>query len=91
MPEAIREMEEVLDGLTITAEELVRGGGGEGDMTQRLRRELSTRFGWRKHNFTVTKLVDGVGEEKGSGLNGTGVSSKLLLRNGFGSDCEAIS
>ena len=62
MPDAITEIESVLDKLVIPAEELVRGGGGEGDMTQRLRREL-TSHGWKKHNFTVTKLVDGVEKE----------------------------
>lgn len=41
----------------------MRGGGGEGEMTQRLRRALAD-FGWRKHNFEIKKIVDG--EEKES-------------------------
>jgi hypothetical protein len=63
MPEAAGEIEEILLRLTISSEELVRGGGGEGDMTQRLRRDLAESHGWRKHNFTVTKHVDGVQKE----------------------------
>jgi len=63
MPDAAEEIEAILDGLSIPAEELVRGGGGEGDMTQRIRRELASRYGWRKHNFTITKVVDGVEKE----------------------------
>lgn len=63
MPDAVSEIEVILDRLSIAAEELVRGGGGEGDMTQRLRRDLSDVFGWKKHNFTVTKFVDGVEKE----------------------------
>lgn len=63
MPDAVDDIEAILDGLVIPAQELVRGGGGEGEMTQRLRRELSMTFGWKKHNFTVTKLVDGVEKE----------------------------
>lgn len=63
MPDAVLEIEMILDRLSIPARELVRGGGGEGDMTQRLRRDLSMQFGWKKHNFTVTKFVDGVEKE----------------------------
>jgi hypothetical protein len=63
MPEAAEEIESILDGLSIPTAELVCGGGGEGDMTQRIRRELALRYGWRKHNFTITKVVDGVEKE----------------------------
>lgn len=63
MPDAAVEIERVLDSLIIPAEELVRGGGGEGFMTQRMRRGLNDGCGWRKHNFTVTKFVDGVERE----------------------------
>lgn len=63
MPEAATELESVLAGLTIPVEELVRGGGGEGAMTQRLRRALADDYGWRKHNFEIKKIVDGVEKE----------------------------
>ncbi len=64
MPEAVTELEEVLAAVVIPVEELVRGGGGEGAMTQRVRRALAVDYGWRKHNFEIRKIVDG--EEKES-------------------------
>jgi hypothetical protein len=63
MPEAITELESVLGGLSLPVEELVRGGGGEGQLTQRMRRALAEN-GWNKHNFEIKKIVDG--EEKES-------------------------
>lgn len=64
LPDAAAELESVLSQITIPAEELIRGGGGEGQLTQRMRHGLSTKFGWRKHNFEIKKIVDG--EEKES-------------------------
>jgi hypothetical protein len=64
MADAVVELEKVLLGLSIPTEELVRGGGGEGEMTQRLRRALADDFGWKKHSFEIKKIVDG--EEKES-------------------------
>ena len=64
MADAIPELEKVLLDIKIPAEELVRGGGGEGEMTQRLRRALSDYYGWKKHIFEIKKIVDG--EEKES-------------------------
>lgn len=64
MTQAVRELEEALLTIEIPVEELVRSGGGEGQMTQRLRRKLSDSFGWEKHNFEIKKVVDG--EEKES-------------------------
>jgi Restriction endonuclease BglII len=64
MPEAAHELETVLSDARIPAEELIRGGGGEGEFTQRLRHSLSDQFGWKKHNFEIKKIVDG--EEKES-------------------------
>lgn len=55
---AVEEIEEVLSQITIPIEELVRGGGGEGQMTQRLRNSLGKR-GWKKHKFEVKKVIDG--------------------------------
>lgn len=63
MPAAIEELEEVLISATIPVRELVKGGGGEGEFTQRLRRDLSDKFGWKKHNFEIKKVVDGVEKE----------------------------
>ena len=64
MASAMEELEEALLGIRIPAEELVRGGGGEGEMTQRLRRVLAEDCGWKKHKFEIKKVVDG--EEKES-------------------------
>jgi len=63
MRDAISELETVLDNIELPVEELVRGGGGEGQLTQRMRRAL-TEYGWEKHNFEIKKIVDG--EEKES-------------------------
>ena len=64
MPQAIEELETVLIEAEIPVEELVHGGGGEGELTQRLRRRLADDFKWKKHNFEIKKIVDG--EEKES-------------------------
>ena len=61
-PEAVQELETVLEALTIPAEKLVRSGGGETETTQGLRRELAA-YGWVKHNFEVKKLIDGIERE----------------------------
>lgn len=63
MGDAVKELEAVLSDARIPAEELIRGGGGEGEFTQRLRRALAG-LGWSKHNFVIKKIVDG--EEKES-------------------------
>lgn len=64
MADAVTELEKVLLDVKIPAEELIRGGGGEGELTQRLRRALADDYGWKKHNFEIKKIVDG--EEKES-------------------------
>lgn len=61
IPDAVDDLEEVLDSLEIPVAELVQGGGGEAQVTQRLRRELAN-LGWKKHSFEIKKIVDG--EEK---------------------------
>ena len=48
----------VLGEFRISLEEIVRGGGGEAGLTQRLRHELSD-LNWRKHAFSVETVVDG--------------------------------
>jgi hypothetical protein len=62
MADAVIELQKVLSTITIPAEELVRGGGGEGELTQRMRRAFSD-LGWRKHNFEIRKIIDGVEKE----------------------------
>ncbi len=64
MKTAADELESVLMHVSIPAEELVYGGGGEGELTQRIRRDLAETYGWKKHNFEIKKIVDG--EEKES-------------------------
>lgn len=57
-PDAMAEIENVLLDLRIGVSELVAGGGGEGSMTQRLRRALS-EGGWPKRKFSIAITVDG--------------------------------
>ncbi len=63
MKEATYELETVLDEIALPIEELVYGGGGEGELTQRIRKRLSNDFGWQKHNFEIKKIVDGIEKE----------------------------
>lgn len=62
MDSAATEIESVLSNATLPVDELIRGGGGEGGLTQRLRKALS-ELGWNKHNFEIKKTVDGVEKE----------------------------
>jgi len=62
MRQAVSDIEDTLLHVQIPVEELVRGGGGEGQLTQRLRNELSD-IGWKKHKFEIQKIVDGVPKE----------------------------
>lgn len=62
MPEAVEKIEDVLLNLTIPVEELIRGGGGEGKATQRLRNAF-TEGKFPKHIFEVKKVIDGVERE----------------------------
>ena len=54
-----RELTDALLGFRLTAEELIAGGGGEAPSTVRLRHTLA-EAGWRKHNFRIETVVDGV-------------------------------
>lgn len=59
MKASVDELEAALAEITIPIEELIYGGGGEGELTQRLRKTLSERYGWKKHNFEIKKIIDG--------------------------------
>ena len=61
-PEVASQLEEVLLASTIPIEEIIGSGGGETKGTQRLRNALKDR-GWRKHNFVVQRIIDGVERE----------------------------
>ena len=56
-PDAGEELDRVIGAISIPVVELVRGGGGEAQVTQRLRRALSER-GWRKETFYVEKKIN---------------------------------
>ncbi|MCC7421766.1 MAG: hypothetical protein IT428_15915 [Planctomycetaceae bacterium] len=56
MPAAEQEIERVLLDLAIPVTELVAGGGGEAQGTQRLRRALNG-VGWAKRNIKIRKTV----------------------------------
>ena len=57
-PHELEMLGRILSEFRISLAEVVRGGGGEAGLTQRLRHELSD-VGWRKHNFSVETVVDG--------------------------------
>lgn len=61
-PDAVRELEDAIGGLSIPIEEIVSSGGGETQGTQRLRRALAV-LGWTKMNFVVEKRINGVARE----------------------------
>lgn len=63
MKAALGEIETALLSESLPVEELVRGGGGEGQLTQRIRRTLAEGFAWQKHTFEVRKIVDGREQE----------------------------
>ncbi len=61
-PALLSELESVLHELAIPIESLVKGGGGEHETTQGLRRTLA-ELGWVKHSFEIQKFIDGVKRE----------------------------
>jgi hypothetical protein len=61
-PEVAEQLESVLATSTIPIEEIIGSGGGETKGTQRLRRALAAHE-WRKHNFVVQRIIDGVQRE----------------------------
>jgi hypothetical protein len=61
-PEVAEQLEGVLLASTIPIEEIIGSGGGEAKGTQRLRNALAA-YEWRKHNFVVQRIIDGVVKE----------------------------
>lgn len=61
-PEVANQIEDVLLASAIPIEEIIGSGGGEAKGTQRLRNALKQR-GWKKHNFVVQRIIDGVERE----------------------------
>src|SRR6266581_2745007 len=64
-PEVAEQLEGVLLASTIPIEEIIGSGGGEAKGTQRLRNALAVHE-WRKHNFIVQRIIDGVEKESQS-------------------------
>lgn len=62
---ALAELEGVLGRLELPITEIIGSGGGETKFTQRLRKALAG-MGWAKHNFEISKIVDGVQRESTS-------------------------
>lgn len=63
--EAVAELEETLLATTIPIEEIIAGGGGEAEGTQRLRRALAAKK-WVKTTFVVEKRINEVRRESQS-------------------------
>jgi hypothetical protein len=61
-PEALDELAQALEHVSIPIEEIIGSGGGETKGTQRLRRAL-TELGWPKGIFTIEKTVNGAPRE----------------------------
>ena len=57
-PESLAELSATLSQLSLPVTEIIDSGGGETKFTQRLRRSLS-ELGWSKHQFVLTKTIDG--------------------------------
>jgi hypothetical protein len=58
----LEELAGVLQGLSLPITEIIGSGGGETKFTQRTRHALA-QLGWKKHNFVVSKIIDGVEKE----------------------------
>jgi hypothetical protein len=80
-PEAVKELEKAIGGLSIPIEEIIGSGGGETLGTQRLRRSLAER-GWTKMNFVIEKRINGASRES--------VSHQIDHVKSFGSGVLAL-
>lgn len=61
-PDIVRDLEETLLAVRLPITEIIGSGGGEAQVTQRLRRGFHD-LGWRKRNIEMKKIVDGVERE----------------------------
>lgn len=61
-PDLARQLEDALIEARLPISEIVSSGGGEAQLTQRLRRTFHD-LGWRKRNVEMKKIVDGVERE----------------------------
>lgn len=61
-PTAAEEIERAIAEVELPITEIIGSGGGEAKGTQRMRRSLAD-LGWRKINFEIKKIVNGVEKE----------------------------
>lgn len=61
-PDILDHLEQTLLAVRLPITEIVGSGGGEAQVTQRLRRGFQ-ELGWRKRNIEMKKIVDGVEKE----------------------------
>lgn len=61
-PDVVRQLEDALIDVRLPITEIVGSGGGEAQLTQRLRRGFH-ELDWRKRNVEIKKIVDGVERE----------------------------
>lgn len=64
-PQLANEITDALGEIVLPISEIIGSGGGESQMTQRLRRALAG-LGWPKHVFTIAKTVDGIAQQSTS-------------------------
>ena len=58
----LQELAGVLSKLSLPITEIIGSGGGETRFTQRARNALA-HLHWKKHNFVVARIIDGVQKE----------------------------
>ncbi|WP_374407786.1 BglII/BstYI family type II restriction endonuclease [Pelagerythrobacter sp.] len=58
-PDIVKDLEAALLTVSLPITEIVGSGGGEAQLTQRLRRAFH-QLGWAKRNIKIEKMVDGV-------------------------------
>ena len=61
-PDAAAEIERAIADIEVPITEIIGSGGGEAKGTQRMRRSLA-ELGWKKTNFEIKKIVNGVERE----------------------------
>lgn len=64
-PQLANEIADALGEIVLPISEIIGNGGGESQMTQRLRHALAG-LGWPKHVFTIAKTVDGIAQQSTS-------------------------